>query len=93
MIKNPRAALRSVFIIVNNMYCIPTYLILMLFLLPFKLFDYKLYYRIEGLLFHWLLANVSMWSWMAGYDCELNLHTDFNNDSNSIYLPFSGGIR
>ncbi|XP_055596846.1 acyl-CoA:lysophosphatidylglycerol acyltransferase 1-like isoform X1 [Uranotaenia lowii] len=66
--KYPRALFRTVFVIVNNIYCVPTYLIWMFLLLPLKKIHETCYYRIEGVLFHWLLANVTMWSSTAGYD-------------------------
>ncbi|XP_058446807.1 acyl-CoA:lysophosphatidylglycerol acyltransferase 1-like [Malaya genurostris] len=68
VIKYPRALFRTVFVLVNNIYCVPTYLIWMLLLLPLKKIHENYYFRIEGILFHWLLANVTMWSSSAGYD-------------------------
>lgn len=68
VIKYPRALFRTVFVIVNNIYCVPTYLIWMFLLLPLKKIHESYYYKIEGILFHWLLANVTMWSYTAGYD-------------------------
>lgn len=68
VIKYPRALFRTVFVIVNNIYCVPTYLIWMFLLLPLKKIHEAYYYRIEGVMFHWLLANVTMWSYTAGYD-------------------------
>lgn len=70
MIKYPRALFRTVFVIVNNIYCVPTYLIWMFLLLPLKKIHESYYYKIEGVLFHWLLANVTMWSYTAGYDSK-----------------------
>lgn len=55
--KYPRAFVRSVFIIVNNLYAIPTYVIWMVLLLPLKKYHPDGYYKIEGLFFHWLLAG------------------------------------
>lgn len=43
----------------------------MFLLMPLKKMHPETYYKIEGKLFHWLLANVAMWSYSAGYDCEL----------------------
>lgn len=40
----------------------------MILLFPIKIYHPQLYWRIEGLFFHWLLAMVSMWTWSAGYD-------------------------
>lgn len=68
VIKYPRALFRTVFVIANNIYCVPTYLVWMFLLLPLKKIHENYYYKIEGILFHWLLANVSMWSTTAGYD-------------------------
>lgn len=42
----------------------------MFLLLPLRKLHPDTYYWIEGKLFHWLLANVAMWSYMAGYDSE-----------------------
>lgn len=63
-----RAALRSVLIIVNNFYCIPTHVLWLWLLTPLRRYAPRLYYHIEGSLFSWLLAMVSMWSWSGGYD-------------------------
>ncbi|XP_026276936.1 acyl-CoA:lysophosphatidylglycerol acyltransferase 1 isoform X1 [Frankliniella occidentalis] len=60
--------LRLCFVLVNNAYTIPTYVIWMLLLTPLRFLHPELFWRIEGLFFHWLLAMVSMWSWSAGYD-------------------------
>ncbi|PSN37462.1 Acyl-CoA:lysophosphatidylglycerol acyltransferase 1 [Blattella germanica] len=60
--------LRTVFVIVNNVYCIPTYVVWMVMIFPLKRYHPDLYWKIEGHFFHWLLAMVSMWSWSAGYD-------------------------
>lgn len=64
----PKAILRLCFIIINNVYCIPTYVIWMLLLMPLRKLHPDTYWKIEGYFFHWLLAMVSMWSWSAGYD-------------------------
>uniref|UniRef100_A0A1B6CCX9 Phospholipid/glycerol acyltransferase domain-containing protein n=1 Tax=Clastoptera arizonana TaxID=38151 RepID=A0A1B6CCX9_9HEMI len=63
-----RTILRILFVITNNLYCIPTYCVWMLIFTPLKRYHPDLYWRIEGTFFHWLLAMVSMWSWSAGYD-------------------------
>uniref|UniRef100_A0A182T357 Phospholipid/glycerol acyltransferase domain-containing protein n=1 Tax=Anopheles maculatus TaxID=74869 RepID=A0A182T357_9DIPT len=68
IIKYPRAVLRTILVVANNIYCVPTYLVWMFLLLPLRKVHETYYYRIEGILFHWLLANVSMWSWTAGYE-------------------------
>lgn len=63
----PRALLRTSIVIINNIYCLPTYVIWMTLLLPVKRYQPDLYYRIEGLFFHWLLSLVAMWTYTAGY--------------------------
>lgn len=63
-----KGLVRALFVIVNNMYCIPTACIWILFLQPVRFYKPELYWKIEGTFFHWLLAMVSMWSWTAGYD-------------------------
>ena len=42
----------------------------MMLLFPVKVYQPQIYWQIEGLFFHWLLAMVSMWTWSAGYDSE-----------------------
>ncbi|KAL2716854.1 acyl-CoA:lysophosphatidylglycerol acyltransferase 1-like [Vespula squamosa] len=59
---------RTGFVILNNIYCIPTYIVWMTLLYPVKVYQPQVYWRIEGLFFHWLLAMVSTWTWSAGYD-------------------------
>lgn len=65
--KIPKGFARSSFIFVNNLYCIPTYVVWMLLLWPLRKFKSDLYWKIEGYLFHWLLAMVSLWCDSAGY--------------------------
>lgn len=67
-VKYPVALLRSAIIIINNIYCIPTYVIWMTCLWPFKIVYPGFYSKVEGILFSWLLAVVAMWSYTAGYD-------------------------
>lgn len=66
----PKAIIRITIVILNNIYSIPTYVIWMIMLLPIKRCHPDLYFKIEGLFFHWLLSVVSMWSWTAGYDSK-----------------------
>ncbi|XP_018331761.1 acyl-CoA:lysophosphatidylglycerol acyltransferase 1 [Agrilus planipennis] len=66
----PKALLRLCFILANNLYCIPTYLVWMILLFPLKKVHPECYWKIEGYFFHWLLSVVTLWSWSAGYDIE-----------------------
>lgn len=68
----PKALLRISVVILNNIYCIPTYVVWMTLLLPVKHYNPNLYYKVEGLFFHWLLSLVAMWSYTAGYDGRFN---------------------
>jgi len=45
----------------------------MIIFFPLRKIHPNLYWKLEGLFFHWLLAMVSMWSWSAGYDSKYNL--------------------
>lgn len=65
-----KVVIRIIFVLLNNVYCIPTYCVWMLMLLPLRKLYPPLYWKMEGLFFHWLLAMVTMWSWTAGYDRE-----------------------
>lgn len=58
---------RCVFIVINNVYCIPTYVVWMAVLRPLKKWRADLYWRAEGLFFHWLLGMVALWCDSAGY--------------------------
>lgn len=84
IVKYPVALIRTAIIIINNIYCIPTYVIWMTCLWPFKIVYPGFYSKVEGILFSWLLAVVAMWSYSAGYDiveggddisCCMNKHT------------------
>ncbi|XP_045488269.1 acyl-CoA:lysophosphatidylglycerol acyltransferase 1 isoform X2 [Pieris rapae] len=63
-----RVAARLAFAIVNNLYCIPAYVVWMMALRLTRPLYAPLYWRIEGLMYHWLLAMVSLWTWTAGYE-------------------------
>lgn len=80
-----KIVMRVMFVVLNNMYCIPTYAIWMILLSPLKRCHPKLYWRVEGVLFHWLLAMVSMWSWSAGYDSEYCLASILFMKINTYY--------
>ncbi|XP_045481015.1 acyl-CoA:lysophosphatidylglycerol acyltransferase 1-like isoform X2 [Harmonia axyridis] len=65
----PKGIFRLCFILLNNVYCIGTYTIWMIMLYPLRRLGYQdMYYKIEGKMFHWMLAMVAMWSWWAGYE-------------------------
>ncbi|XP_014667138.1 PREDICTED: acyl-CoA:lysophosphatidylglycerol acyltransferase 1-like [Priapulus caudatus] len=62
-----KVCLRFVYVLLNNLYCIPTYLLWMILLLPLKKVKPQTYWMLEGLLFRWLLLMVSMWIQTNGY--------------------------
>ncbi|KAG5875101.1 hypothetical protein JTB14_020234 [Gonioctena quinquepunctata] len=66
--KIPKGFFRLCFILINHLYCIPTYVMWMILLLPLRKLYPDVYWRIEGYMFHWLLAMVSLWSHSAGYE-------------------------
>ncbi|CAN7937882.1 unnamed protein product [Ixodes hexagonus] len=63
-----RCWLRVVFVLANNLYCIPTYLAWMwVVFYPLRLLLPPLYWAIERQMFKLLLLMVSFWSWSAEY--------------------------
>lgn len=68
-----KVIIRILFVIINNIYCIPTYCVWMVIFFPLRKLHPDIYWKLEGLFFHWLLAMVSMWSWSAGYDSKYNI--------------------
>lgn len=63
-----RCWLRVMFVLANNLYCIPTYLAWMwVVFYPLRLLLPPLYWAIERQLFKLLLLMVSFWSWSAEY--------------------------
>lgn len=78
----PKGFFRLCFILINNAYSIPTYVIWMILLSPLRKINADFYWRIEGYFFHWLLAIVSTWSWSAGYDGKPTTH--FTGICNSL---------
>ncbi|CAG5023398.1 unnamed protein product [Parnassius apollo] len=65
-----RVAARTTFAVVNNLYCVPAYVVWMMALRLVRPFFAPVYWRIEGLMYHWLLAMVSLWAWTAGYESK-----------------------
>ncbi|XP_078589644.1 acyl-CoA:lysophosphatidylglycerol acyltransferase 1-like [Branchiostoma floridae x Branchiostoma japonicum] len=62
-----RIALRLVFITVNNLYVIPAHFLWLLCLQPVRILRPELFWRLEGIMFKWLLAQVGWWGYSAGY--------------------------
>ncbi|XP_048392205.1 acyl-CoA:lysophosphatidylglycerol acyltransferase 1 [Stegostoma tigrinum] len=62
-----KGTIRFLFMVVNNLVAIPSYVLYLVVLQPLKLINSKLFWHIEGIMFKWLLAMVSSWGWTAGY--------------------------
>ncbi|KAI8487594.1 Acyl-CoA:lysophosphatidylglycerol acyltransferase 1 [Branchiostoma belcheri] len=62
-----RIALRLAFITVNNLYVIPAHFVWLLCLQPVRILRPELFWRLEGIMFKWLLAQVGYWGYSAGY--------------------------
>jgi len=60
--------LRTLWILLNNLYCIPAHICWLIFLSPIYLVDPGIFFQIEEVLFSWLLTLVACWSWTAGYN-------------------------
>lgn len=65
-----RIVARTAFAVINNLYSVPAYVVWMMALRLVRPVYAPLYWTIEGLMYHWLLAMVSMWSWTAGYESK-----------------------
>jgi lysophosphatidylglycerol acyltransferase 1 len=61
---------RFLWIIVNNFYCIPTYALWMVLLLPLRYAKPTWYWKVEAVLYEWLLNMVAAWNWSAKYNGE-----------------------
>ncbi|XP_045130163.1 acyl-CoA:lysophosphatidylglycerol acyltransferase 1-like [Portunus trituberculatus] len=62
-----RAVVRILFCSFNNLYCIPVHFCWLLILQPLKWLSPTTYWRIEGVMFRWLLSMVALWSYSNGY--------------------------
>ncbi len=60
-------AARVIWVIVNNLYCIPAYFAYLSLAVPLLLISPRLFWRVEEVFFDWLLSMVACWSYTAGY--------------------------
>jgi len=65
-----KAIFRTIFILLNNLYAIPTHLLWMAMLRPLLINHPRLYNVLEGIGYSTLLHMVAFWNWTAGYTCE-----------------------
>ena len=71
MFRKIYSVFRIVFIAIQNLIFIPSYLFTThVTLYPIYLCDTKLYWKIENNLYNFLLYVVSSWSWCAGIACK-----------------------
>lgn len=59
--------LRFIFVFINNCVAIPSYCLYCILLQPLRIMDSRYFWLIEGIMFKWMLAMVSLWGWVAGY--------------------------
>lgn len=60
-------SLRTVWVMVNNLYAIPATLAWLLLLSPIHLISPQVYNKVEEVFFSWMLSMVACWTWSAGY--------------------------
>ena len=65
------AFLRFIFVFINNCVAIPSYCLYCILLQPLRIMDSRYFWHIEGIMFKWMLAMVSLWGWVAGYTGKL----------------------
>lgn len=63
-----RGILRVIWVLANNLYCFPTHALWMLTLYPLQKCKPNIYWKIEGIIYHWMISMVGCWSWTAGYN-------------------------
>ncbi|CAB3240774.1 unnamed protein product [Arctia plantaginis] len=88
-----RIVARTTFAVVNNLYCVPAYVVWMMALRMVKPICKSLYWKLEGLMYHWLLAMVSMWSWTAGYESKSVLLFRDGAPYFKLYVPVTNLIK
>ena len=59
--------LRIVWVILNNLYCIPVHALILIFSYPIFLISPPTFSKLEETMSTWLLSMVSCWSFTAGY--------------------------
>lgn len=59
---------RTVWVLLCNIVCIPSYVAWMTLFLPVYLSSPLIYWQLEEVMFSWMLSIVSCWTWSAGYN-------------------------
>jgi lysophosphatidylglycerol acyltransferase 1 len=58
---------RTLWVLVNNIYVIPTHVVILTLFSPLAYVLPELFYLLEETMFTWMLSMVSCWIWSAGY--------------------------
>lgn len=80
--------LRTIWVLLCNLICIPTHTAWLILFLPVHLASPHIYWMMEEVMFSWMLAIVTSWSWTAGYHIsESGEHLDSLKHHNLLLLP------
>ena len=79
---------RTIWVLLCNLICIPTHTAWLILFLPVHLASPHIYWMMEEVMFSWMLAIVTSWSWTAGYHIsESGEHLDSLKHHNLLLLP------
>jgi len=82
------STLRTIWVLLCNIICIPCYLGWLLLVSPSYLVSPSLFNQLEQVFFSWLLTIVSCWSWSAGYQlAESGASLDHLQHHRLLILP------
>ena len=80
--------LRFLWVLVNNCYVIPAYFVWLLLFSPLLLINSSAFWKIEDVLFGWLLNMVACWNYTAGYHVvESGDRLEKNTTENVLFMP------
>lgn len=80
--------LRFLWVLVNNCYVIPAYFAWLLLFSPLLLINSSAFWKIEDVLFGWLLNMVACWNYTAGYYVvESGDRLEKNTTENVLFMP------
>ena len=83
-------AARVLWVLANNLYCIPAYFAYMALSAPLLLFSPAAFWRMEEVFFDWLLSMVACWAYTAGYrvvESGDDLDAVANSGASFLFLP------
>jgi len=80
--------LRLLWVLVNNLYVIPSYFVWLILFSPLIFISPDTYWHIEDVLFGWLLNMVACWNYTAGYEVvESGDRLDKVTQDNILFMP------